>query len=72
MYTEALSEVLSYAAGSAASSAIARLIDDSGDDKESAGVVERAERQDERKNKIRFTVAGVVAFALALTLFRGR
>lgn len=72
MYTEALSEVLSYTAGSAAASAIGRLIERAPDDDANAGVVERAELEDERKGKIGFAVTAVVALALALSLFRGR
>lgn len=71
VYTQALSEVLSYTAGSAAASAIGRLIDREPDDA-SSGVVERAELEDERKGKIRFGVAAVVALVLALSLFRSR
>jgi len=72
VYTQALSEVLSYTAGSAAASAIGRLIDREPDDDASSGVVERAELEDERKGKIGFGVAAVVGLVLALSLFRGR
>lgn len=71
MYAEALSEVLSYTAGSAAASAISRLIDPDSEG-ETVGVVERAERYDERKERIRLVVFGVVATVLTLALFRGR
>lgn len=71
MYTAALSEVLSYAAGSAAASAIGRLIErEPGGD--AGGVVERAEDEDARKGRVGFAVAAVVALALSLSLFRGR
>jgi len=72
MYTEALSEVLSYTAGSAAASAIGKLIEREPGDGQGAGVVERAELEDEQRGKISFGVAAVVALALALSLFRGR
>jgi len=72
MYTEALSEVLSYTAGSAAASAIGKLIEREPDTDQGAGVVERAELEDDRKGKISFGVVAVVALVLALSLFRGR
>jgi hypothetical protein len=71
MYTEALSEVLSYTAGSAAASAIGKLIEREPDD-QAVGVVERAELEDDHKGKISFGVAAVVALVLALSIFRGR
>jgi hypothetical protein len=71
MYAEALSEVLSYTAGSAAASAIGRLIDREPDENGS-GVVERAENEDARRGRIGFAVASVVALVLAFSLFRGQ
>lgn len=71
MYAQALADVLSYAAGSAAGEAISRLLT-GGEAPASAGVVERAELADERAGRLRFAVAGVVGLVLALSLFRGR
>jgi hypothetical protein len=71
VYAEAVSDVLSYAAGSAAGEAISRLVSGS-EAPETAGVVERAELADEQAGRIRFAVAGIVALVLAMSLFRGR
>lgn len=71
VYTGALTEFLGAASGSAAATAIGKLIDGKAEDP-AAGVVERAELEDERKGRIKFVVAGVVALALALALFRRR
>jgi len=71
MYAEALTEFLGAASGSAAASAIGKLVEGNDADP-TAGVVERAELEDERKGRIKFVVAGVVALALAFALFRSR
>lgn len=72
MYAEALADVLSYAAGGAASEAISQLVSGSEKDSSNTGVVERAELADQRASRIRFAVAGLVALVLTLSLFRGR
>lgn len=72
MYAEALADVLSYAAGSAAGEAISRLVGGSSSSDASAGAVERAEAEDERKGRIGFIVASTVGLVFALSLFRNR
>lgn len=71
MYAEVLSDVLSYATGSAAADAIERLLEPA-DPNPTTGVTERARDDRTRNTRVRLSVATLVAAVLTVALFRGR